>query len=407
VPLSRRQIYRRRRTVVFGTLAIVLAVAFYLPTTLLAPLPQATAQLAAVKTPSSTVGTITLPSYGASAIGAVGFDGLLATGGSSAQLPMASISKLITMLVVLEAKPLKIGQSGPAITLGATDVANYSHYLALNGTVAPVRVGVQLSELQMMQTAVIPSANNYAASIASWAYGSEATFLTAAQAWLKKNGLTGITYVEPTGIDPGNTATATDLVALGKLAVANPVIASITSTKKITIPGVGKLENTNKLLGLRGVTGLKTGTLDPFGANLLYSATERVGTSAVTLIGVVLGAKSHPVLDKDLKNTLVSATSAFHDLTLTTAGEKFGSYSTAWGQSDLVATRARSIVVFSKTPVSMAVSARKVAIGGKGTDVGAVTFTVGAKTITVPLELASTVAEPGPVWRLSHPAALL
>ncbi len=407
MPLSRRQIYRRRRIVVFGTLAVVLVLAFYLPTTLLAPLPPVAADIDPVKTPASAVGTITLPAYGASAIGAVGFDGILAKSGNSDQLPMASISKLITMLVVLQEKPLKIGQAGPEITLGATDVANYGRYLALNGTVEPVRVGLTLSELQMLQVALIPSANNYAASLASWAYGSEAAFLAAAKAWLAKNGLTGITYVEPTGIDPANTATASDLVALGKLAVANPVIASITSTKKMTVPGVGKLENTNKLLGLRGVTGLKTGTLDGFGANLLYSATERIGSSAVTLIGVVLGAKTHPILDRDLRSTLVSAVSAFHDVSLTTAGEKFGSYSTAWGRSALVATTRRSTLVFSHTPITVKVTAKKVALGARGTDVGTATFTVGAKTITVPLELARTVADPGPAWRLTHPAALL
>lgn len=406
MPLSRRQIYRRRRITVFGTLAVILAVAFYLPATLLAPLPSAAAVVTQTKAPVTTVGTIALPAYGASAIGAVGFDGILAKSGSTAQLPMASISKLITMLVVLEAKPLALNEAGPTITLGQTDVANYSHYIAINGTVEPVRVGLKLSELEMMQTALIPSANNYAASLASWAYGSESAFLTAAKAWLTKNDLKQITFVEPTGIDPANTATATDLVALGKLAVANPVLASITSTKKLTVTGVGTLENTNKLLGLRGVTGLKTGTLDSFGANLLYAATERVGSSAVTLIGVVLGAKTHPILDKDLKNTLISAVSSFHDVSLTTAGEKFGNISTAWGDSAVVAAQRKSVLVFSRTPITMKVTTSKVAIGAKGTDVGKVTFTVGATTIVVPLKLRTTVADPGPVWRLAHPAEL-
>lgn len=407
MPLSRRQIYRRRRITVFGTLAVVLVAAFYLPTTLLAPLPAASAAVAHVAAPAPKPAVVTWPTYGASAVGAVSFDGILAKSGSEAQLPMASISKIITTLVVLDAKPMKLDDPGPTITFGPADVALYNHYLALNGSIEPVRAGQSLSELEALQVALIPSANNYAASLALWAYGSEATFLTAANAWLTKNGLTSTTFIEPTGINPANTATASDLVILGKLAIANPVITKIVSTAKITIPGVGTVENTNKLLGTDGVTGLKTGTLDKFGANLLFSATEPVGDSSVTIVGVVLGGKTHPKLDRDIRTMLAGVVAGFHQVRLTTKGERFGSYATAWGKSDLVAEAAKSVVVWSKTPISLLVTSSTVAVGRAGTNVGRVTFTVGQKSIEVPLELATTVADPGPVWRLSHPAALL
>jgi D-alanyl-D-alanine carboxypeptidase (penicillin-binding protein 5/6) len=270
-----------------------------------------------------------------------------------------------------------------------------------------VHVGLQLTELEAMEVALIPSANNYAASLSTWAYGSQAKFLVAAHAWLKKNGLTSTTFIEPTGIDPANTSTASDLVALGKLAHANPVLAQITSTKKLTVAGVGTIKNTNGLLGLGGVTGLKTGTLDSFGANLLFSANERVGTRTVTLIGVVLGAKTHPILDKDLKVILAGVIASFHDVSLTTKGEKFGTFSTAWGSTALVAEKSKTVLVWGQTKTSLRVTASKVAVGAKGTDVGTATFTVNGETIKIPLELATTVADPGAVWRLTHPSELL
>ena len=96
MPLSRRQIYRRRRLTVFGGIALVLAVGFYLPTTLLAPLPAESATVLPYTAPETTAATVTMPSYCASAIGAVGFDGILAAGGSTDALPMASISTVIT-----------------------------------------------------------------------------------------------------------------------------------------------------------------------------------------------------------------------------------------------------------------------------------------------------------------------
>ena len=60
---------------------------------------------------------------------------------------------------------------------------------------------------------------------------------------------------------------------------------------------VGLVENTNELLGTNGVTGIKTGTLDTFGANLLFSAEYPIGSSTVTVIGVVLGGTDHQTLD--------------------------------------------------------------------------------------------------------------
>ena len=407
MPLSRRQIYRRRRITVFGGLALVIATAFYLPTTLLAPLPAQTATVIPVSVAPGGAATVALPSYGASAIGAVGYDELLGSAGTSDPVPMASISKLITALVVLEAKPLAVDESGPDISFTQADVDLYHHYLSLNGSIEPVKAGLVLSELQVLQMLLIPSANNYAASLVNWAFGSQEQFVLVAQAWLAKNGMTSTTVIEPTGIDPANASTAADLVLLGKLALANPVVTKIVSTDKVDIPGVATVKNTNALLGVDGVDGLKTGTLEDFGANLLFSAAYTIGTNTIQVVGVVLGGKDHDVIDKDIQTLLTGVYAGFHEVPLTTKGAVYGHYDTPWGDdADLVAATTTSALVWSDTPVTALVTTKPLHLASAGDESGSLHFTIGDRVVEVPLELSATVEDPGVVWRLTNPAAL-
>lgn len=391
----------------FGGLAVVLVAAFYLPFTLLAPTPHAEVTRAEVATPTSTAATIEWPSYGASALGAIGYDGVLTQSGSTEQLPMASIAKIITTLVVLDAHPLELGDSGPTITTNQADVELYQHYLALNGSLAPVRVGLELTQLQLLQLSLVHSANNYVGTLVNWAFGSEDAFVPIAQQWLADHGLTGTTLVEPTGIDPADTATAADLVHLGELALANPVVAQLVSTKKVDVPGVGTLENTNALLGVDGVNGLKTGTLDDFGANLLFSANRTYGDSTITVVGVVLGAKDHDVLDGDITTALDDVFAGFQEIPLTTAGTVYGQATTRWGErSDIVAATSATVLVWSDTPITVDETLTTVVTGAAGADVGDLDFTIGDQDYTVDLVLARALTDPGAAWRLTHPFSL-
>lgn len=396
----------------FGGLLVVLAVAFYLPFTLLAPLSASAATIAPYTAPVSAEADLAWPSYGASAVTAVGYAGVLGSAGSTKALPMASISKLITTLVVLEKKPLTSGQSGPTITMDASDVAWYDHYLAMGGSVQPVRVGEQLTEKQLLEVTLIPSANNYAASMADWAYGSVDAFLPVANEWLDEHGMTHTTFVEASGIDKRNTSTAKDLVELGELALENPVIASIVKMESAEIPDVGTVHTTNKLLGIDGVTGLKTGTLGPNAANLLFSAEKTISGRKVTIVGVVLGGVDHDSLDVDIRRLLDSTYQGFHRVVLTKKGTSYGSYATAWGQrANVVSTNDTSVVVWGDTKVSARVDASRVTTGPRGQAAGTIEFTVGepdqkAVTVSVPLALDRAITDPGAGWRLAHPFAL-
>jgi len=405
--LTRRQIYRRRRIVVFGGLGLLLASLIYLPLTLLAPLHPAVVTVAAPEEPAPEVPALAFPGYGASAIGAVGYPGVLAQSGVITPLPMASISKVITALVVLEAHPLAVGESGPTATMTPADAALYGSYLAQNGTVANVRAGMTFTELQLLELTLVKSANNYTMSMVLWAFGSQETFLAATNSWLSAHGLTGIVMVEPTGINPANVAPADQLVELGRIALEHPVIADIVNRKTADIPQVGVLPNTNELLGINGVDGIKTGTLDHFGANLLFSADYTVGESTVTVIGVVLGGPNHDVIDSDILTLLGTVVGNFTEVEVAAGDEPFATYETAWGDtSQAVAAERTTLLTWAGAPITTQVETDEVRIGDAGDDVGGVTFTSGPMSVTVDLELAVDLDDPGPWWRLTNPAEL-
>ena len=171
MPLTRRQVYFRRRIAVFGGGAAALATALYLPLTLLAPVQEVSAQVTELDGRVAVQPPLTFPEYGATAIGAVGYPGTLSSGGSVEALPIASISKVITALVVLEARPLAVGETGPDIIFGDSDVDFYDAQVAQNGSVAPVYAGQIMTQRNAMNVMLIASANNYAESLARWPDG--------------------------------------------------------------------------------------------------------------------------------------------------------------------------------------------------------------------------------------------
>lgn len=402
--LTRKQIYRRRRIVVFGGLFAILAGIAYLPLTLLAPVVETSPAIAAPAVEAQPAAELVWPSYGAAAVGAVGYldDTVLGSSGSEKKLPMASIMKVITALVTLEKHPLGIDEEGPLIVMGDADIGFYNRQVAMNGSVSWVARGLDFTERELLELTLVHSANNYAESLVHWAFGSQDAFLTAARAWLEDHGLSDIRVVEPTGIDPAGTATAVDLVALGRLALQNPVVAEIVASKAVQVPDIGQVTNTNVLLGRDGIDGIKTGTLD--GANLLFSASITVGAREIELVGVVLDGPDHATINNAIRAMVEQVQAGFREVRLITEGEIVAEYSTPWGdEADAVAAHDASVVVWGDTPVTVTATAREIRLAEKGEEVGELVFTAGPHTVTVPLVLAQDVEDPGPWWRLGHP----
>ena len=396
---------------------IVASAGGYVAWALNAPLPEpeVTWQTPEVEVPPAA--TIALPVEGSAAISVAGADeylgaeasGIWMTSGSPDPRPIASISKLITALVILDAKPLASADDpGPTIAFGEADRDLFDKYYVQGATVAEMPRGTTMSLHDALATMLIPSASNYAEAVSTWAFGSQSGFVSAARSWLAENGLTGTTIVEPTGLSPRNTSTTSDMIAIGKLAAANPVIAQIAATPSITLPGPGTMTNTNGLLGTSGITGLKTGTLGENDYTLLYTATLDIGTDLpLNVTGVALGGFSRASVSTGVINLLDSIRAGFHRVPLSARGDEVGTYTTAWGSSGrMVVLDTADILTWSDTPITVTMDTTAPETYEDGESVGSITWTAGPNTETARVALEGGIDQPDAWWRLTHPGEL-
>ncbi|AND16423.1 D-alanyl-D-alanine carboxypeptidase family protein [Rathayibacter tritici] len=406
---------RRRGAVIAGAVAATVlfgAGGAYATNAATAELPAASAVTLEPVSRTLAAPALAWPAYGSGAVAAVGVDGaeedgLLARYGSTDTLPTGSIAKVVTALVVLAAKPIAVGTDGETITFTSADVQYYAETLAEDGSNAPVTAGLQLTERQALTAMMLPSANNYAKSLAIWAYGSEEAFLAAARSWLDGQGLARTSLADASGLSPATVSTTAEMVRLGELLIVDPVLAPIVALPTADIPGVGELENTNSLLGRSGVDGIKTGTTDEAGSCLLFSLDATVEGQPVTLVGVVVGARTHPQLAADVLALIPSVEAGFHSVPLTAEGQDYGSLTSAWGEMVAAETaQAQSVLVWGAVSTSTSVALDPVETVTDGGRVGTATVSVNGTPYELPLVADGAIEDPGFAWRLAHPAEL-
>ncbi|MET0933106.1 MAG: D-alanyl-D-alanine carboxypeptidase [Mycetocola sp.] len=401
--LAQERVYRRRRVTVFSLLAVVLLLVGYVSLAVLRPIPANAAALEPAAPISQPATPLAWPGYGVGAIGAIGVDGILGDLGSPESTPMASLAKTVTALVVLDKMPLAAGEDGPELTLTQADARIYSDTIAEGGSAAPVVPGSVFTERQLLQAMMLPSANNYSETLANWAFGSMPAYLDAARDWLAAHDLAGTRIADSSGLSSNSTSTAADLVAIGKLAIAHPVLSEVVQEKSADLPVIGTVQNTNKLLGSNGVIGLKTGTTAAAGACLLFAAEATVGSETITFVGVILGAPNHRQLNEAVTSLIASATAGFTEVQLVEAGDKYGSYTTPWGaSSDIVAAESASVLVWQDAPVTVTPTASDLEFGDDGSEVGSVTFEHDGESIVVPLVLEDELDGADLGWKLSN-----
>ena len=417
-PSTRARRRKRGRIIALVVVGVIVtAIAVYVPLTLNAPVGAAAATTHRPDVAPGAAAVLALPPEGQSAISVSGADaylgasasGILASSGGDAAAPIASISKLVTAMVILHAKPLAGSDAGPTITFSKADHALYDKYYLLNATIAAMPTGSSMSERSALETMLVVSACNYAEAMADWAFGSNAGFVNAAKKWLTANGLTHTRMVEPTGLDAHNTSTPSDLIALGKLAMADPAVAEIVAKTGLDIPFLTGMPSTNTLLGTDGVNGIKTGTLDGFGSDLLYSAKVSVNglDHPLAVVGVVLSGATRDSVNNDVTHLIDSLKAGFHEVPVAESGEKVGTYSTPWGASaSMVLESSASVFTYSDTKITSTMTTSTLKTGKDGEKVGSVTWTAGASTVTVPVVLQGSITPPTAWWRLTHPQEL-
>ena len=323
---------------------------------------------------------IVWPDYGSGQIEVVGFDGAISSHGTGTARPMASITKAITALVVLNKKPINGDETGPDIKLSAADQAIYDKAIADGLAVKPIEAGGTITEKEALQVMMLASAANYAETLAVWAYGSVDAYLVAANAWLADNGLLQTKVVDTSGLDSGNISTPSDLIKLGKLALDNKALAKIVSTKQATIVGAGTVYNGNRLLGKLGVNGIKTGFTGDAGACLLFSSSIKIGGQTIVVIGNLLGGVDSAGVAGDVEKLLTSVQKNIHLVKIITRGQTIGSVTNIFGQTtNIKAQTDLNAVVWSDNSVKAMVAVEKINSIKSDTMTGDVEIKIGNK----------------------------
>ena len=158
-----------------------------------------------------------------------------------AVLPIASITKLMTALVVIEA----------GLSLEENLVVSQDDVDATTGSSSRLRVGTQLNRGEMLHLALMSSENRAAHVLGRTYPGGIHTFISAMNAKAQLLGMRGTRYVEPTGLSSDNQSTAEDLTRLVRAASVHPLIRDLSTSPEASVPvGARQLQfrNTNGLV---------------------------------------------------------------------------------------------------------------------------------------------------------------
>ncbi len=139
-------------------------------------------------------------------------------------VPIASVTKLMTAMVALDAK-LPLDQQLPIIIRDVPE---------MRGIYSRVRIGSEISRREMLLLALMSSENRAAASLAHHYPGGVPAFVAAMNAKARALGMTSTRYTEPTGLSERNRSSANDLVKLIKASQQYPLLSQFSATKENT-----------------------------------------------------------------------------------------------------------------------------------------------------------------------------
>jgi D-alanyl-D-alanine carboxypeptidase (penicillin-binding protein 5/6) len=248
--------------------------------------------------PGASLGPTQAPHEGQTAIGLTG--SRLETYGDQRAAPIGSVAKVMTAYLILRHHPLHKDSDGPALHIHADDVRDYKSRISSGQSLLEVRDGDELSERQALAALLIPSANNIADLLADWDADSVDDFVSEMNATAAEFGLRHTHYVDPSGFEPATVSTAIDQSRLAEHAMRIPVFAELVALRSVDLPRAGTVRNYNAMLGHDGVIGVKTGTTDQAGGNVVFAAQVEVHGTRRLVVGAVLGQKIGASTDDSL-----------------------------------------------------------------------------------------------------------
>lgn len=261
------------------------------------------------------------------------------------KMPPASVTKLMVMLLVLEALDKQ--------QIKLTDVVTASpEACKMGGSQIWLEPGEQMTVSDLMKAVCIVSANDASYALAEHIAGSEENFIALMNKRVQQLGLKNTFYVNTTGLEPsaggtGNLTSASDMAVLAREVIKYPIVFRWTGVWLDSLRG-GKsyLRNTNNLVRFyAGCDGLKTGFTGPAGFCLVATA-KRDG---VRLIAVVMKAPDLKTRSRDVAKLFNYGFSKYKAQVVLKAGETMGKVKVFRGmQPEVTAITAGDLTAITK-----------------------------------------------------------
>ena len=294
-------------------------------------------------------------------------------------LPPASVTKVMTLLLVMEAIDAGTVRIDDTVSVSANAAS-------MGGSQVFLEEGEQMTVEDLLKSVVIASANDAAVALAEYVSGSVDAFVSKMNEKAVELGMTATKFENVTGLDDtaeNHLTSAQDIALMSCALIAHPLILQYSAIWMDTIrDGAFGLTNTNRLVRFyRGCTGLKTGSTSKAGFCISATA-ERDGLS---LVCVIMGAQSRDIrnaaatslLDWGFANFALFCEDAGASEPITVKGS---------AQKDVVGSYPSfSCVVkredLSKIEKNITLSTNIIAPTPKGEKIGEVTFRCGEKTV--------------------------
>jgi serine-type D-Ala-D-Ala carboxypeptidase (penicillin-binding protein 5/6) len=311
---------------------------------------------------------------------------VLAARNPDREVAIASITKLMTVLVTLDHAKL-------------TDVVSVDRAASEVGESAiSLRAGDRLTVHDLIEAALIQSANNAADALALHVAGSYPAFAELMNAKARELGLEHTHFVRPDGLDtPGHYSTARDVTTLARAAMRIPFVRQTVRKQYDTIAGARALHTWNDLLATFPATiGVKTGHTSQAGWSQVAAARGRT----VTVYAALLGSPDRYRRNADLTRLLVYGLSQYVIVEPIRRERAYATVALPYGRAPLalVAARPSRLVARVRRPLVervVATAAAELPVR-KGQRLGTVTISARGKVVARrPLVAARSVERPG------------
>ena len=215
---------------------------------------------------------------------------------ADAALPPASVTKVMTMLLVLEA--IDAGSISLSDTVRISDYAS-----TMGGSQVYLKAGEEMTVDDLLKSVIVASANDAAVALAEHVCGSEQAFVARMNERAAELGMQNTVFKNTNGLDDediGHLISARDIAIMSREVLRHKKVFDYTTIWMDSIrDGAFGLTNTNRLVRFyRGCTGLKTGSTSKAGFCISATA-ERDG---MHLICVIMGSST-----KDARNSLAAS----------------------------------------------------------------------------------------------------